>query len=622
MSRQDQWLFEMPSAPVSSDNAGLEYETPLEQEWEILAGNYYNVPLTEDEWEVLPSKRRVSRTNRTPKRNSRQATLNQRRQEQSSQLRRSNVLGSVVAACPPVPQKPFIVDGWSQYQKAVTRSQKICLYEVKAKIVNSFQPNCQPFRIVRIAGYADHDTPRNLGREQKISEERAQVVTNWLKKNVGDSIARQIRWFPEGRGATPLRAAPTSEKERKKNRRVEITLEVSNCLALPGIPLKEQIPSIFNAELVRQNLDFHNQDNPKRTTFYLEFWKKFPEIPWALQAHLVSRNAGYQMSDLLRYQRLLAFAILPASMVSLLVAATGLPIAILLDQLFRFLEAGNFLIFHDVAPQLVAYSVAKRLFECTGDRDSALVFDRLLPLGVDKLIVQEWRQFFQSAIRAKFWSGVPGLETDPAVIRHSIALVVNEQNYIEDRLLKPLPGATKYVSLPGVIADTIFKASSILKLTKLLFSRSAVTSPATPFELLLLTLGNFSSLEARIETGRKLYVGTLLVNPSRTNDIKRWAQFGVRHNGSRQNYDPIHFDPSPATPSLTGFPKFSPPLSSGHLPGWPGSPASVRTWSTIPGRTAIFSKAVSSPLPGDPFIPPNGKSLIASPSRSVEEILL
>lgn len=68
MNRQSPWLFEMPPAQPSSYYANLEYETPLENEWEITAGNYYNVPSAEDEWEANPSKRPLKQTARIPQR--------------------------------------------------------------------------------------------------------------------------------------------------------------------------------------------------------------------------------------------------------------------------------------------------------------------------------------------------------------------------------------------------------------------------------------------------------------------------------------------------------------------------------------------------------------------------
>lgn len=75
MNRQDQWLFEIPLAPASSDGASLKYETLLEQEWKISAG----------EEETFPFKRRINRTGGTPRKNSKQAAPSQQRRGQSGQ---------------------------------------------------------------------------------------------------------------------------------------------------------------------------------------------------------------------------------------------------------------------------------------------------------------------------------------------------------------------------------------------------------------------------------------------------------------------------------------------------------------------------------------------------------
>ena len=41
-----------------------------------------------------------------------------------------------------------------------------------------------------------------------------------------------------------------------------------------------------------------NRDNISRTKAYEYFFRKYPEIKWALLAGLVSRNAGWNMCDL------------------------------------------------------------------------------------------------------------------------------------------------------------------------------------------------------------------------------------------------------------------------------------------------------------------------------------
>jgi len=117
--------------------------------------------------------------------------------------------------------------GWSQYQRRVEdlpHDQQITLTNVGNAIIASYQPGGQPVRVVKIYGHADWDTPRNPQREQQMSDERAQMAGNWLKSYVGGSIAAQISWDIRGFGATQLKAQPTTEENRRQNRRVEVTI--------------------------------------------------------------------------------------------------------------------------------------------------------------------------------------------------------------------------------------------------------------------------------------------------------------------------------------------------------------------------------------------------------------
>jgi hypothetical protein len=70
-------------------------------------------------------------------------------------------------------------------------------------------------------GHADWDTPRNPQREKQISEERARAAANWLQAYVG-TVAAQIQWQAQGLGATQLKAPPTTEANRRQNRRIEV----------------------------------------------------------------------------------------------------------------------------------------------------------------------------------------------------------------------------------------------------------------------------------------------------------------------------------------------------------------------------------------------------------------
>lgn len=398
------------------------------------------------------------------------------------------------------------------------------------------------------------------------------------------------------------------------------------------VPVSVNVPPITAADVpglfarALKPRAFLNEDNPKRTNFYVAYWEKNKEIPWALLAHLVSRNAGYQMTDLVRYikySRNPLTALVVSRVLTPLGAAGVLVNAPILLLMFRFLEAGNFLIFHDVFPQLAAYSLAKDTFKLTRDSSlSLLFFDQLAAEGVDALIVNEWRQFFGEAVKVNFWEGVAAPESDPNIVRLSHALVVNEQNYIEDRLLVPVPGVPVYSDLPQNVRDLYFTVSDALGLTKLVFPASVAAAPFTPTTLHLNTVGNFSSLIARINTGRKLFFGCFLSGSTRNQTIKRWASSGPFHNGSRTNYDAAHFtvDTDAVTVRLLGRIS-SVPLSSGHLSKWPGPPpSSIRNWSTLPARASLFASSLPI-LPVDPFAAPEGEVLTAGASRPLKEVL-
>jgi peptidoglycan hydrolase-like protein with peptidoglycan-binding domain len=115
--------------------------------------------------------------------------------------------------------------GWSQYRRRVEElpaDQQAILKGIGDTIIASYKPGGQPVRTVKIYGHADWDTPRNPQREQQMSDERAQMIANWLRDYIGSSIAAQLVWNIRGFGATQLQAQPTSEANRRQNRRVKI----------------------------------------------------------------------------------------------------------------------------------------------------------------------------------------------------------------------------------------------------------------------------------------------------------------------------------------------------------------------------------------------------------------
>ncbi|MGZ4123784.1 MAG: DUF2515 family protein, partial [Tumebacillaceae bacterium] len=72
-----------------------------------------------------------------------------------------------------------------------------------------------------------------------------------------------------------------------------------------------------------------NRNNVTRTAAYLDVYQACPELHWAFLAHLVSRNGGYNMTDL--KGDLISRAMEPGEA----------------ESFFQFLERANFLIFGD-----------------------------------------------------------------------------------------------------------------------------------------------------------------------------------------------------------------------------------------------------------------------------------
>ena len=84
---------------------------------------------------------------------------------------------------------------------------------------------------------------------------------------------------------------------------------------------------------IREQTKQHNQNNVTRTWAYYNFYLEHPEIQWALLGHMVSRNVGWNMTDL------------KGDLLTKLLSER--------DQkaIYSFLERGSWFIFQDVYPQ-------------------------------------------------------------------------------------------------------------------------------------------------------------------------------------------------------------------------------------------------------------------------------
>ncbi|MFC7749872.1 DUF2515 family protein [Paenibacillus thermoaerophilus] len=233
-----------------------------------------------------------------------------------------------------------------------------------------------------------------------------------------------------------------------------------------------------------------NRNNVTRTEAYRAVYRRHPELHWALVAHMVSRNGGWNMTDL--QGELLPRLLTPEQR----------------RHVFRFLETANSYIFGDAYPQLLLYDASVR----AGRDLSGLLSE----FGVSRFMIPVWRRFWQTR--------------EPAAL--TAALIVNEQHFIEKRVVRnPL-------FREQVLESPFFRAQAYLQMNQVVFP---YRSPANPRILRLagLVLEDFGNLEERIRFGKQLYALLFGVEPVRTGAIG--FALSVRHTGSRADYWPHLF---------------------------------------------------------------------------------
>ncbi|UOQ43095.1 DUF2515 domain-containing protein [Halobacillus salinarum] len=240
---------------------------------------------------------------------------------------------------------------------------------------------------------------------------------------------------------------------------------------------------------IRSLTEKNNRNNLTRTKAYYEYYLNHPEIKWALLAHLVSRNGGWNMTDL------------KGEFLSLLLPEKEQ------HNFFCFLERGNWLIFQDAYPQLLLYE--KSL-------ESGRSLFHLLPhLQISSFMKAMWTYFWE--------------EKDENLLSYS--LIINEQMYIEKRVI-----AHKSYQI-SVLNTMMFKLQDILNLNHLLIPYYSEDKKET--KLSGAVLHHFASLEERIEFGKKLYA-MIFSTPSKLSRITAWAGDHL-HTGSRSDYWPQLF---------------------------------------------------------------------------------
>ncbi|WP_019119265.1 DUF2515 family protein [Brevibacillus massiliensis] len=262
---------------------------------------------------------------------------------------------------------------------------------------------------------------------------------------------------------------------------------------------------------IRRSTALANRNNLTRTAAYLSFYRRHPEVDWALLAHLVSRNGGWSMTDL------------RGDWLPRLLSGDKI------DAFFAFLERSNWLIFHDAYAQLLLYEQMK-----ADHRD----LTHLLPqLGVSRFMIPLWKEFLSTRDATRLTRG----------------LIVNEQQYIHQRVVQ------QNFYQEQVLQSFPFLAQCILSLNQVLFPYRDGDSAAPP-KLIGIAIRHFPSVTERIEAGKALYA-LLFSHRDTLQKIKNWA-CQTPHTGSRADFWPHLFSPVRATEAAAAYTKR---LSGGKL---------------------------------------------------------
>ncbi|MFB4164360.1 DUF2515 family protein [Alteribacillus sp. JSM 102045] len=232
----------------------------------------------------------------------------------------------------------------------------------------------------------------------------------------------------------------------------------------------------------------HNRNNITRTEAYRTIFFNHPELHWAFLAHMVSRNGGWCMTDL---------------------KGELLPYLLNIQErqhLFNFLECTNALIFQDAYPQLLLYEESKK--------QQKNLFHLLPAFHVSAFMRPFWEHFLE--------------KQNPKLL--TIALIINEQHYIEDRVVHQEYFQKK------VLQTLKFKGQEAVQLTQIVLPYVVSKFPWQSSENRMagLIIENFANIDERIEVGKKLYA--ILFGME---DVYAGALLFAKkhpHTGSRSDY--------------------------------------------------------------------------------------
>ncbi|MEH7380748.1 DUF2515 domain-containing protein [Bacillus sp. JJ1533] len=222
-----------------------------------------------------------------------------------------------------------------------------------------------------------------------------------------------------------------------------------------------------------------NLDNISRTMSYANFYRRHQEIRWSFLASMVSRNAGWNMTDL---------------------EGEWFPKILGKKErnvLFNTYERANWLIFSDAFPQLLVYEYSKKL--------GKPFFHILKMFSVSRFIEIEWEYY---------WRHREGN-------RLVTAQIINEQNIIQ----KPVIEHPFYKK--RVFQRFFYNLQDSLHFSSVIF-------PTLEGKLFGFSVHEFTKLNERIELGKKL--AALLFHDRYYDFFIRFSN-NVEHTGSRYDYE-------------------------------------------------------------------------------------
>ncbi|MRX70955.1 DUF2515 domain-containing protein [Bacillus lacus] len=224
-----------------------------------------------------------------------------------------------------------------------------------------------------------------------------------------------------------------------------------------------------------------NYDNISRTESYRTYYNRNKDIQWSFLASMVSRNAGWCMTDLKGtwYRKFLS--------------------AEERESIFYAYEAANFLIFSDAYPQLLLYEYSLKA--------GKPFFYLLSHFNVSMFMVNEWNFYWKHQDKARLMT----------------SLIINEQHVIQKPVLEGL-----------YFKKHVFSTSKFLFQDT--FHFSTVIFPVLHKKLYGITVNEFKNPKKRISLGKKL--AWLLFHPLYYSQFKEFSDTVV-HTGSRFDYERV-----------------------------------------------------------------------------------